>query len=59
MNHLIVRKDGFLCTRCFQTEPIHVGDGTPMGTIIHAYEIMAKRHSKCIALKAGEKRCLI
>lgn len=47
--HLIVRKEGILCTRCHQTEPIHQGDGTPMETMIMAYELMARRHQNCIS----------
>lgn len=47
MTHLIVRKEGVLCTRCHVTEPVHQGDGTPMDTLIMAFELMAKRHEDC------------
>lgn len=45
--HLIVRKEHILCTKCYETEPVHCGDGTPMDTLILAYELMAKRHQTC------------
>ena len=56
MTHLIVRRDSVLCTNCFQTEPVTCGDGTPMDTLIIAYQLMAKRHEDCVPLKAGERR---
>jgi hypothetical protein len=48
MTHLIVRKDGVLCTRCFVTEPVHCGDGTPMDTLIMAFKNLAMRHKSCV-----------
>ena len=56
--HLIVRPDHILCTRCFKTEPITCGNGTPMDTLWLAHEMMAERHQGCVPLKAGERRTL-
>ena len=49
MSHLIARKEDVLCTNCFKTEPVHCGNGTPMGTLIMAYETLARRHQRCNA----------
>lgn len=55
MNHLIVRAHGVLCTKCFVTEPVHQGDGTPMSTLMKAYLMLEKRHRACRPAKAEEK----
>lgn len=43
--HLIVRKDGVLCTECAAVLPVHPGEsGTPLGTFLIALEMVARRH---------------
>jgi hypothetical protein len=56
-DHLIVREKGVLCTRCLVTEPVHQGHGTPMGTLIAAFDLLAARHQKCkdIVPRVGKK----
>lgn len=54
-SHLIVREKGVLCTRCFITEPVHCGQGTPMGTFIIALEALAYRHQNCSPGQVGDK----
>ena len=44
ITHLIVRKDGVLCTVCADVLPVHPGDGTPLGNFIYALEQLAKTH---------------
>lgn len=46
-SHLVARHEHVLCTRCFETEPVHCGSGTPMDTLIMAYENLAARHQDC------------
>lgn len=45
-SHIIIRRDHVLCTVCFDIEPIHCGSGTPMDTLIYAYQIFAQRHPR-------------
>lgn len=47
---LLVRQDHVLCTRCYKTEPVHQGNGTPMGSLLIGYAAMALRHQKCGAV---------
>lgn len=42
--HLIVRKDGVLCCLCYCFEPVHPGHGTPMDTLLIAFDGVARRH---------------
>lgn len=42
--HLIVRRDGVLCTICYCLEPVHPGDGTSMDTFLMGLEGTARRH---------------
>jgi hypothetical protein len=45
VTHLIVRKDGVLCTSCATVLPIHPGEsGTPLGTFLVALEMAARKH---------------
>ena len=55
-SHLIVRTDHILCTQCFVIEPIHQGHGTPMDSLICAYELMAARHQDCRPAKELVKK---
>lgn len=50
MTHLLVRKEGVLCTNCFVTEPVHCGSGTPMDTMLIAFDMLARRHQRCAVL---------
>jgi len=47
MQHLVVRKEHTLCTRCGGIEPVYPGDGTPAITFVVALELMADRHWCC------------
>jgi hypothetical protein len=47
MNHLIIRKNDVLCTRCLTTEPVNAGHGTPIDTLLLAYKLWAERHRQC------------
>lgn len=42
--HLIARKDGVLCTICGELEPVHMGDGTPLPSLLNGYEDCKRRH---------------
>jgi hypothetical protein len=42
--HLVVRKDGVLCTRCGTTDPVHPGDGTPLPSFVLGLAGCAERH---------------
>lgn len=43
--HLVVRKDGVLCTVCFEIEPVHPGEsGTPLPSLLVGYDGVMKRH---------------
>lgn len=53
-SHILVRKDGVLCTRCYITEPVHAGGGTPMSSYLIALEQLAARHQHAIKLYASE-----
>lgn len=45
-SHLLVRRDGVLCTVCGSTEPVHPGNGNPMPAMLFAYAGVAKRHPR-------------
>jgi len=42
--HLLIRKDGVLCTKCGTLEPVHAGHGTVMVALLHGYAGVLKRH---------------
>lgn len=42
--HLLVRKDGVLCTVCGAVAPVHPGNGTPLPSIIHGYQTVVRQH---------------
>jgi hypothetical protein len=43
---LLARQDHILCTVCYGREPVHAGHGTPIDTLILAYEMAKKRHPR-------------
>lgn len=47
LDHIILRKDHAVCTRCATIEPIHLGDGTPAPSFISAVLLMGARHRDC------------
>lgn len=47
LSHLLVRRDGILCTRCATVEPVHPGSGTPMVSLLDAYNVVWSRHKRC------------
>lgn len=54
--HIILRPDHALCTKCFKTEPVTVGHGTPMDTFIAALDLISGRHQNCRP-QMGLKKC--
>lgn len=52
---ILARKDYVLCTRCFIAEPIHAGDGTPLETLIVAYQAVQYRHASCEKARAPRR----
>jgi len=47
LQYLTVHKEHLLCTKCYEIEPIHPGDGTPAISFITALELAAIRHADC------------
>lgn len=43
--HLIIRKDGVLCTVCGEVDPVHGGEsGTPLPSMLAGYFGCMRRH---------------
>lgn len=42
--HLIARRDGVLCAICGELEPVHMGEGTPLPSLLNGYEDCKRRH---------------
>ena len=54
VTHLIVRRDGVLCTVCADVLPVHPGEsGTPLGTFVYALEKLARDHPPTPHQKIG------
>lgn len=49
-SHLVVRKNGVLCTRCGTIDPVHPGNGTPLPSFLvglHGYVTRHPPKGKC------------